>query len=332
MARILYTVQNLVNEVRAQLDENNVDSVDTDSDILPSLNRGQDYGFDILARMYPEPILTHSILQLESNVAEYDIPETLFEDRLQKIEISIPGVQPFVTGSGSTFREVQRVSYRDLSNYESASRTNVPYYYAIFGRKVRFVPTPTGIYNCRIWGLRNPEKLVLPQGRITVINTASNYLIVDQIGSSIVTEADQLGSYVNLVDGQTGDIKGTMQVLNVTGNKVTFKSVPTRTDILSRTVTGAITALPVTVELDDYICGIDGTCVPYYGRPLSNFMIQFSVAEIVRKLGGASATEESVLQKFEQQVERTWVGREQQLRIKKRSQNWGVPSRRWYYE
>lgn len=324
MSRLLYTVDNLVSEVRSLLDEQNVDAVDTDLDILPSLNRAQDMAFDIYARKYPEPILAHAPFPLSANVQEYDIPEDVFEDRLLKVEISVPS-----GGLNATQRECTRISYRDISNYESASVTNIPYYYAVVGRKIRFVPSPTGTYSARIWYLRNPEKLVLPQGRITFLNTLSNYVIVDSVGSSLTTESDQLGSYVNVVDGQSGEIKGTLQIATLNENKVTFRTVPLRATVLNRTV---LDALPDDLAQDDYLSPIDGICVPYYGRPTGNFMIQFAVAEITRKLGGESATQEEVLKKFEQQVERTWVGRERQMRVQKRSQTWGVPTRRWYYE
>lgn len=326
MARILYTVQNLVDEVRAQLDEQNQDSVSTTADIIPALNRAQDYAFDIYARKYPEPILAYATLPLISHQAEYDIPEDVFEDRVSKIEMRVPAG----SGAAATSREVQRVSYRDLTNYESTSVTNVPYYYAVIGRKIRFVPTPSGTYDARLWYLRNPEKLVLPQGRITILNTVSNYVIVDSAGDSLTTESDQLGSYVNLVDGQTGVIKGTLQIQILSDNKLTFRTVPTRSTVLNRTVTGDLSSL--SAAQDDYISPIEGICVPYYGRPTGNFLIQFAVSEISRKLGGAADLEEKILDKFEKQVERTWVGRETTLRIKKRSQNWGVPTRRWYYE
>src|ERR1043166_4493882 len=162
MSRLLYTVSNLVSEVRQQLDELNSDSVDTTLDILPSLNRAQDYAFDVLARRYKEPILAPADLTLVGGQAEYDIPENVFEDRILKIEAAIPsGV-----GARRTYREIDRIGYNDLTDYESASQTNVPYYYCIYGRTIRFVPTPTGTYSTRYWYLREPEKLVLPQGRI----------------------------------------------------------------------------------------------------------------------------------------------------------------------
>jgi hypothetical protein len=328
MSKVLYTVDNLVEEVRSLTDEQNLDSVDTTLDILPALNRAQDVAFDIYARKYPEPILTNEPLVLVNGQQEYTIPESVFEDRILKIEIFVP------SGSAGTYRDIQRISYRDISNYESASKTNIPYYYAIYGRKIRFVAQPTGTFNARIWYLRNPEKLVLPQGRVTFTNTENNYIIVDSVGPDLTTESDQLNSYVNVVDGQTGEIKTTLQIASIQENKITFRSVGVRgagVQVLNRTIAGSFTSAQIAP--DDYICAIDGICVPYYGRPTSNFLIAHAVKEIAAiKLGGEIGAIQTLVDTFEKQVERTWVGREKQMRIQKRSQNWGVPTRRWYFQ
>jgi hypothetical protein len=324
MAQILTTVQDLVNQVRSQLDETNRDTVSTEADILPSLNRGQDYAFDILARKYPEPLLTYRTLDLTSQ-AEYSLPEDIFEDRIEKIEISITPN----SGAGQTQREVQRISFRDITNYESASNTSIPYYYCVIGNKIRFVPTPSGTYDARIWYLRSPEKLALPQGRITLVNTGSNYVLVDAPGPELATEADQLQAYVNVIDGQTGLIKATLQIQSINDNRITFRTTPSRSLVVNRIVSGSL--LDMAIQPDDYLAPVIGTCVPYYGNPTTNFLIQFAVAEIVRKLGGESEKEAAMLEKFEKQVERTWVGREQTLRVNKRSNNWQLPFRRWYW-
>jgi hypothetical protein len=182
-----------------------------------------------------------------------------------------------------------------------------------------------------MWFLRRPEKLVLPQGRITVINSASNYVTLDSAGEDLSTQSDNLQSYINFVDGQTGEIKGSAQIQILANNRVTIRTSPIRTSVLGRTISDGISDI-TGLELDDYVCLAEGTCVPYFGEQVSNFLIQFAVAEITRKLGGTADTEERVLEKFEQQVERTWVGREQQLRVKKRSHAWGRPIRRLYWE
>lgn len=323
MPNLLYTVDNLVDEVRSQLDEQNRDSVDTNTDILPVLNRAQLYAFDILSRRYPEPILAYGDLQINANQQEYTLPENVFEDRILKLEMRLP------SGAAATYREVERISYRDISNYESGSQTNIPYYYTVFGRTIRLTPLPSGAYSARMWYLRNPEKLVLPQGRITIVNEGLNYIDVDSAGGDLTTESDIYGSYVNFIDGQTGEIRGTMQIQNISNDRIYFRTSPTRASVLNRTINTDMA--DISPKQDDYICLISGICVPYYGTPISNFLIQFTVAEITRKLGGESDKEENILQKFEKQVERTWAGRETQLRIKKKSRIWGTPARRWWF-
>lgn len=324
MPQLLYTVENLVDEVRYQLDEQSQDAVSTEKDILPALNRAQIYAFDILSRKYPEPILRYSTLTTVGGVSEYDIPEDVFEDRILKLEVQITN-----SNGRPTYQQMDRISYRDLTNYESSSLTAIPRYYAIYGRKMRLVGIPQGLYPIRMWSLRNPEKLVMPQGRITTVNSGSNYVNLDGTGSDLSTEADQLQSYVNFVDGQTGEIRGTSQIQILNNDRLTVRTSPLRAMVLGRTVTGAI---PTDASLDDYVCNVDGICVPYYGQPICNFLIQFAVNELTRKLQGAADMEEKILERFEQQVERTWAGRELELRVKKKNRIWGVPTRRWYWQ
>jgi hypothetical protein len=157
------TVADLMDEIRSQLDENNLEAIE-DKDILDAANRGQDYATNVLARQYPEPILSYTELDLTSTAQEYDIPEDTFEDRIEKIEIN----------QGGFYYDCQRISFRDITTYESQSRSNSPYYYCVIGRKLRFVPQPTGTYDARVWYLRQPDELVEPQGRI-VTDPANDY-------------------------------------------------------------------------------------------------------------------------------------------------------------
>lgn len=323
MSRLL-TVDNLVDTVRGQLHETNVEAVDTQMDILPALNRAQDYAVDIYSRHYPDPYLKYSTVNLIGGTQEYDISEDAFEDRLLRVEIEVP------SGSGrATYREVQRISFRDATFYESSSVSNAPYYYSIVGRKIRFIPTPSGTYDARVWYVRNPENMVLQQGRVTLINQTSNYLLVDGIGSDLSTTTDQFGSYFNIVDGQTGEVKSTHQVQSLSGNRITIRTTPARDTVLNRDITGAI---PDTIEQDDYVCSVSGSCVPYLNAPTSNFIIQYAVNEMTRKLGGDVTAESQMLKDLEEQVSRTWSGREQTLRVGKRSPVFGTQVRRLYWE
>lgn len=326
MPRRLSTVDDLVSEIRQQLDELNVDSVSTENRILPTANRALDYSYDMLSRRYPDPYMANEPLALTS-AQEYDLPEDCFEDRISRVVI--------VTSEGSngqrSVAEVRRVNYYDAWKYESQSPTNIPPVYCIIGRKIRFPTAPTGTYSARIDYVREPEQLVLPQGRITVYNQPSNYIIVDAAGSALSTEADTLESYVNLIDAQTGEVKWTGQLSVLDGEQLTFRASPIRTSVLNRTVSGT---LPLasddpTINLDDYVCNVRGTCIPPSGA-LRNFIVEFTVAEIVRSLGRDAATEEQVLQKFERQIDKYGAARENTLRIQRRAGAWGRPGRRWF--
>jgi hypothetical protein len=330
MSRLL-RVDELVSQVRSQIDEENQDTIDDIVDILPALNRAQNFAMNILARHYEDPLLKVTSLDVVSGQVEYDIPEDAFEDRLEKVEMVL----------GKDSYPLERLSYRDISNYETSFRTNIPSYYTVIGRKIRLTPTPSGSYDGRIWYLQQPEELILPIGRITKVNTADNYVILDSVATGLTTEVDKLASYVNLVDGQTGRIKCSMQVRSINGNRINFKSSPLRSEVDNRTIESDMIDLPdlhsfgenatVEIQQDDYLCAINGSCVLYFRNPTSNFIIQYAVAEMKRKTGGAAELEERILDKFEQQVERSWVGREQQLRVKKKSKNWDRARRRWPY-
>jgi hypothetical protein len=309
-------VDDLVNMVRDGIDERNLDTV-TNSDILQCMNRAQDYAADICARHYQEPILTYTDLPLVNNQQEYDIPDNAFEDRLEHVEVIIRGIH----------YELKYINYRQLAAYEIPTPQQVPSYYTIKGRKFRLIPAAIGSYIMRIWWLQNPETLQLSQGRVTVANPASNYVVLDSVGADLTTAATDNNCYVNFVNGTTGVIKGSAQIASIVGNKVTFKSTPDRLSVYGKNISGT---LPVDLSLDDQISTVTGTCVPILKKPFSNFFVQFTVSEIRRRLGDDTATEMQVLKDFEDQVKHTWAGREQSIRITKRSRNWLFPRRRLY--
>lgn len=326
MAGIVKTTDDLISDVRSMLDEENRDSVDTAEDILPALNRAQDFAANILARQYDAPLLAKQTITTSNNQREYDIPDDAFEQRLEKIEVEV----------NDLFYPITRIDFRQTSLYETQGATSIPYYYSVIGNKFRIFPTSNGQFRLRLWYLKDPRPLVTQQGRITRVNETDQYVLVDNVGDDLTTEQDQLNSYVNLVDGQSGLVKGTFQIKTITDNRITFKTSPTRTTVLNQTVStdlGGLTndeGVSISVEPDDYVCVASGVCIPLLKKPFSNFMIQYAVAEIRRKLGGPADLEERILKKFEQQVERQWVGQEQSTRVTKRNDKWDLPIRRYW--
>jgi hypothetical protein len=309
----MLTVQDLIDQVRSTTDTLSPIALDDQTDILPALNRAKDYACNILARHYEDPLVTYVDIPLVNINQDVTLPEDCFEDRIEAVYLQYAGA----------YREIQRVGYRDMSLYDTTYTVGVPLYYAVIGRKFRLVPKPSAIQSAtlRVWYLKSPDEYVLPQGRITSLNLAQNYLLVDSIGSLLTTESDNLNSYFNVINGATGEVRGSFQIQLIEDNRVQIKTSPNRTNVLGRAIQNTLTGY--SIEQDDYICQVKGTCVPQFARPLSNFVIQFTTAEMQRKLNAPNApAEEEVVKKFEDQVERSWVGREEQLRVKKSSKQW----------
>jgi hypothetical protein len=161
---------------------------------------------------------------------------------------------------------------------------------------------------------------VQEQGRITLVNAGSRYVMLDEPGDELSTSVDDLESYVNLVDKDTGAIKATMQIQSIVDRKVTFRGTPTRSTVQGRTVTGT---LPSTVEADDYIAPIAGTCVPFMRKPAANYILQYAAADIaVTKLGAEPGILMAQVSKMEEDVQRSWSGRPNTIRVRNRSNNW----------
>lgn len=318
----LVTVQDLIDQVRSVIDEDNQSSVNDERDIIPALNRGQDYASDLFAKHYEDALLTSVSLTLSSTTDTYPLPEDCFQERLQKVDITINGFE----------YPVWRMSFRQIDPYETPSKFPIPAYYLVEGQNFRLVPRPTGTYPARLWYLKEPDELVKPQGRIVTINAASNYVYVDAVGEDLTTESDSLKSYVNLIDAQSGRIKASMQIASIADSKITFRTIGIRSTVLNRTIEGDLSDLAsgLIVEPDDYLCLVKGTCVPFMKKPLSHFLIQYATNEMRRKLGEPSDMEQRILDDFKKQVEGQWAGRENTFRVKGRSALWNTAYRRFF--
>jgi hypothetical protein len=118
------------------------------------------------------------------------------------------------------------------------------------------------------------------------------------------------------VDKNTGRIKATLQIQSITGKKLLFKQFPVRTSVQDRTVVGEI---PATVEPDDYICPVYGSCLSVLRKPLSNYIVAFAEAELRRKLGEQAEFGVALKKELEVAVERSWANRPSSERIQSRS-------------
>ena len=304
------TVNDMVDQVRDQLDESNVEDV-TPNDILQALNRGQRKAANILAKRV-EDLLLDSTPVTSTGATSLAIPEEAYGRRVEQITVSRNALE----------YPLKRVPFRDLHKYTSSASVQVPSVYAFKGRDIIIKPTPTSGVVFNIWFTRAPETLVLQQGRITSVSVASSYVLVDDLGADLTTSTSNLGAFVNLVDAQTGEIKVSLQVLSLTtaSDKVAFKtSGLTLASVYNRTIGVAI---PTTVEVNDYICAIQGTCVPDLPDACLDYVIQYAVYEIRRRMGEPVQDELVALKELEKDLESQWAGRESSKRIKNSARHW----------
>lgn len=318
---LLDTTDTLVSEVRSLINELNKDSLDDDRDIIPALNRAQDHMISILSKHYPEPYLVPHEVDVVAGRAEYPIPENAWSDKVTKIEM---------LSNNKNYRyEVDRANYRDATKFRSDSKPNTPYYYTIRGRYVELIPAPSGVYDMIMWYVRAPEPLVPVQGRIVLVDAPNNRLKVDSLGSGISVVNDELESWINIVDGQTGEIKATCHIKDTSGTQDLVIKSSTSSTFLNRSITTDLTQVTdqdgnLNIQEGDYICNIKGTCVPYFFQPGRNFVISHAAADCGRAVGIPSDSMYREREKFEQEIKDTWTGREARLRIKNKSPHWST--------
>lgn len=316
MSRYLI-VDDIVEEIRSLTDEENTVQLESDSDILPSLNRAQAKAYQILSRVHQDPLKAYTEVAVTSK--EYTLPENIWEDKLVRLEW-------FSSGRGII--HCDRVDLSLLATYDHYTRLiPAPQMFTVHGRVIRFNGTPDGSYTLRIWYLREVDDLLLSDARITNVDEAENKLYVSDVNPDF--DPSGLTSFVNVVDGQTGLIKATLEIKSWNGSDtLVFRTIPSRTKVLNRTINTNLSGLGI--EADDYICFARGTCVLQFFDAVHTFIVQYTTAEMKRKLGFAYDVDQKLAQDFEEDLRKTYQGRARNLRIASTNPNWITGGRRRY--
>ena len=290
------------------------------------MNRAQDVAANLLAKHYESPLLAYTLQYLNAGQKEYDIPPDAFEQRLEKIEVQI---------QNGLFNPIKRQNYRDATLLETTARTAFPLFYVEIGDKYRLYPSPTGAYPLRVWYLKDPEPLVLEQGTIVGpqdpgtkgMDLTGNYVSVTDLGTQLTVDDSLPSSYVSFIDGGNGRIKGSCQILRITGSTIFFKSSPDRPSVLGHPIQGA---LPTDLALDDLICTVDGNCISVLKKPFANYLVTMAASELLNtKLGMQNDMAEKVRQEMHTIVKESWAGRESYLRVRSASPHFERVGRRY---
>ena len=323
------TVDDIIDELRSLTDEFNEDQLQAERDILPELNRAQERAYQVLSRVYPEPLLTYVEVTGVTGY-EYEFPEDIFMDKIKRVEFMLP--------NKSMISWCERVTIPILTKFFSMQSTQAPSCHVLFSRKMRFNAPADGNNIMRIWYLRGVDQLTESIGRIT--NITSNSFIMADVASTFdptIAEGD-LDQYFNVVDGQTGLVKASFQILSyASGNEIFIKSVPDRSIVLNRPISNSI-ATPITsietgfsIGVDDYICPISGTCVLQFFDAAHTFIVQTATATLKRKLGYAYDADQTLGKDFEAELNKTYMGRQRVTRVKHGNSSWVQRSNRFFF-
>jgi len=305
----LLTTDDMVRTVRNQCDEDSESDLST-ADIIDALNRGMDYGCNIIARHSAEPLIQFT--DVTTTVAGVlDLPAGIFEDRIVHLDLVISGIP----------KRLEFITSAEFWQYDNLqTTTQYPRVWSLVGRKIYLRPNAAVGTIVRVWHTRVLDGLVKSQGRITRLG--ADYFILDAYAGGLSTSVDALTSYFNVVGFNTGVIKATFQVSNIVANKISFRAVPTRTTVLDHTVVGAFASADPAIRVDDYICEAAGTAIPFFPKPLTSFMIQYAVVEIKNRLGMDVIPDKGTLAALEAQLVGVWGGRPNATRILSKSINW----------
>jgi hypothetical protein len=315
------TVNDLAEELRSLLDEFNDSNLDIERDVLPVFNDAQLVAFGVLARSYPEPLLTPIDIEVASGTITVELPEALFGDSLREVEWIDPN-------DYDRPQKCDLVIIRKLSQNHASSAVDAPRMHTIYGRNIRFNQPASGRKTLRLWALREPDQLISPFGRILNVDETNNILYLTDIATDYdVTSGDY--SYVNIIDGQTGLIKGTVQILEWDEvDTARIKLVPDASLVMGKPVNGDISS----ALRDDYLCFIKGTCVLQFSDVIRNFIKQYAIDRIKRnKLGYPYDVDNKLVDEFRKEMKKAYMGRMSAMRVWHNNPNWLQFNRLRYY-
>ena len=315
------TVNDLADELRSLLDEFNDSNLDIERDVLPVFNDAQLVAFGVLARSYPEPLLTPIDVTVTSGTLTVELPESLFGDSVKEVEWVDPN-------NFDRPSKCDLVLIRKLSQNHSSSSVDAPRMFGIHGRNIRFNQPASGRKTLRIWALREPDQLLCPFGRILNVDEVNNILYLTDVSTSYdVTSGDY--SYVNIIDGQTGLIKGSVQILEWDDvDTARIKLTPDAALVMGKPVNGDISS----AMRDDYLCFIKGTCVLQFSDVIRNFIKQYAIDRIKRnKLGYPYDVDNKLTDDFRKEMKKAYMGRMSALRVWHNNPNWLQFNRLRYY-
>ena len=303
-------VENLMTEIRRYAGEMNDDGSISDELLIDTLNRAQQECEMLLSRHTPDSLLTYTDITTDGTSTEYDMPEDCAEGRIQMVD--------FREGTNSPIPLEPSNTYENWLYEADSTSTGYPSNFMELGydRQLRILPKAKAGLTLRIWYVRELPDLVVSQGKITVVNTGTETLTLDEVGDDITASLNEEGSHLSIIDGQTGARKGVIEVRSVdedTGD-VVIQTTPEVSAIDNVTV--ASTLVGMGVNAGDYVCVGPSSCICQIKSPVTNYMIQYAFALIQQVNGADAQMAYAALSRLEKFVSGREKGKPNKLRVK----------------
>jgi hypothetical protein len=308
------TINDVVSEIRSLLVEENEVQLSKEIDIIPSLNRAQEKAYQVLSIAYPTPI-SAKVDFAGLTKQEFTLPENIFADKIRYMYwVDV--------GTGRRMHKCNQCSDMDVfSDKETIVATPTPDMYVIYGRTIRLVSPPTGSFVLRMWYLREPDPLVTPVCDVDGSDGLTT-IYIGNLDSAYELNSSGNSRYVNVIDGQTGLIKGSLQLKSISGETAVIKTTPNRTVVMNRPILTTLAGL--SVDAGDYLAPIRGTCVIQFSDMIHTFIVQYTVAEVKRMLGYAYDVDQQLVTAFTVDLRKSYSGRDAGITIKRRNSNWNL--------
>jgi hypothetical protein len=295
------TVDGLIEDTRQLLDEDNTESV-SDGKILKQLNIAARSLYHTVAKQYDQMYMEKAAFTTDGT-AFLDIPTDAFGRRVEFITYS----------NGFEQIRIEAVAPSKLRRH-STIRSNYPSCYTTARNSIELFPIPGSGLTGYIHYMKKPSTLVKSMGRI--VDATSSVLTLDSLGDDITTDVDTLGAFFNVVDPNTGLIKGTFQAaaIDSTANELTIKTTGlNRTSVYGSTIGTSLTDI---ASVDDYICVVGGTCVVEMLSDYADYISYMAMSLIKGSLRvPLSQVEMDTLAQLKQTAETLWSGRENDNKV-----------------
>ena len=216
----------LVNAVRDLTFEYQADPI-TDEYIVSRLNEAYRFAYNHFVKANEELFGQISLLQTIPGQFEYDMPEELWNKRIETMLIPTPpneSTQPW------GWTKVRKAQYSQSYPYQTNRiKTYYPECWSTLNNKIYIFPAPLIAYQAKLIVSRKIPMLGVFGGKITELR--NNIIYVDDVTND-ARIADNVGdnskAFISVCDGHTGEVKAlwSYSAVSTTDNTITLQTSP----------------------------------------------------------------------------------------------------------